>query len=71
MLPMMTVMVVFVGAVIWAVVAVTRPGSTTPEAKPPTAEDILNERFARGEIDAPEYGERMDALHGTRAKIRA
>jgi putative membrane protein len=64
-------MVALVGAVIWALVMVTRPSSTTPDAKPPTAEDILNERFARGEIDAPEYRERLDELHGNRAKIRS
>lgn len=70
-LPMMMFMVVIVGAVIWALVAVTRSGSTTPQARCPTAQDILDERFARGEIDAVEYGERVDALHGNRAKIRS
>jgi putative membrane protein len=63
MLPMMTFMVLLVGAVIWAVIALARSNST---AQPParlTAEDILNERFARGEIDAPEYRERTETLH--------
>jgi putative membrane protein len=71
MLLMMMFMVVLVAAVIWALVAVTRSGSTMPDAKRPTAEEILNERFARGEIDASEYRERVDALHGNRAKIRS
>ena len=29
---------------------------------PPTAEQVLAERFARGEIDADEYRERLDTL---------
>ncbi|MFI6846485.1 SHOCT domain-containing protein [Kitasatospora sp. NBC_00085] len=31
-------------------------------AEPPTAEQLLAERFARGEIDAPEYRHRLDTL---------
>jgi putative membrane protein len=62
MLPMMLFMMALVGAVIWAL-AVTRPGSTTGEAQRATAEDILSKRFARGEIDASEYHDRLDALH--------
>ena len=33
-----------------------------PSAAPPTPEQVLAERFARGEIDAPEFHERLDAL---------
>ena len=29
---------------------------------PPTAEQVLAERFARGEIDADQYGQRLDTL---------
>ena len=64
MLPMMTFMVVLIGAVIWGVVAVTRSITTAARPGRPTAEDILNERFARGEIDVTEYRERVDALYG-------
>jgi putative membrane protein len=71
MLPMMMFMVLLVGAVVWALVAITRSETTTTDAKRPTAQDILDERFARGEIDASEYRERMDALHGDRAKTRS
>jgi putative membrane protein len=67
MLPMMTFMVVLVGAVIWALVTVMRSGTSTTGAERPTADEILHERFARGEIGAAEYRERMDALHGNRA----
>jgi putative membrane protein len=62
MLPMMLFMVVLVGAVIWALVAVTRSDSMTGEARRPTAEDILERRFVRGEIDTAEYHDRLDAL---------
>jgi putative membrane protein len=62
MLPMMLFMVALVGAVIWALVAVTRSDGTTGEAQRATAEDILSKRFALGEIDAAEYHDRLDAL---------
>jgi len=71
MLPMMLFMVLIVGAFVWALLAIGRPGDTRSEAKPPTAEDILNQRFARGEIDATEYRERVDMLHGDRATTRS
>ncbi|GDY30964.1 hypothetical protein GTS_25970 [Gandjariella thermophila] len=34
------------------------------------AEDILAERFARGEIDEDEYRRRLDALRGTMSAAR-
>ena len=34
----------------------------TPPVPPPTAEQVLAERFARGEIDADEYRQRLDTL---------
>jgi putative membrane protein len=33
-----------------------------PPPRPPTAEQVLAERFARGEIDADEYRQRLDTL---------
>jgi putative membrane protein len=65
MLPMMMFMFVFVGAVIWALVAVTR-SNDSPSYPTRSPEDILNERFARGEIDAAEYHAMIDALHDKR-----
>ncbi|WP_245204378.1 SHOCT domain-containing protein [Kitasatospora sp. RG8] len=41
------------------------PGPTGVDqggAAPPTAEQVLAERFARGEIDADEYRHRLDTL---------
>lgn len=59
--------------VFWAVVigvgvllfrALSRPGRSTPAAAPgpPPAEQLLGERFARGEIDEDEYRRRLTVL---------
>jgi putative membrane protein len=66
-------MVLFWGALIVAVIALVRylsrdhraeypPEPHSTSRRPPTAEEILAERFARGEIDADEYRERLDVL---------
>lgn len=52
-----------VGVLVWAVVqATSRRGdvATTPATR--SAETILADRFARGEIDDDEYRRRLDAL---------
>ncbi|MGW0230647.1 SHOCT domain-containing protein [Actinopolymorpha singaporensis] len=36
-----------------------------PPATRPTPDDVLAERFARGEIDEDEYRHRLDVLHAT------
>ena len=38
------------------------PPPPPPPPRPPTAEQVLAERFARGEIDADEYRQRLDTL---------
>jgi putative membrane protein len=45
--------------VVWAV---TRSGSTSRPDPTSRAREILNERYARGEISTDEYRERLDAL---------
>jgi putative membrane protein len=40
----------------------SRSGSTEPR---PTAEELLAERFARGEIDADEFARRRELLHSS------
>ena len=74
-------MVLFWGALIAAAVALVRyfsgagqrgRGETTaapmpPAAQPPAPEQLLAERFARGEIDEDEYRRRLDVLHGRTA----
>ena len=64
LLPMMMFMVVLVGAIVGAIVAYARPAGESPRSPTsPSPEQILGERFARGEIDVAEYDARIDALH--------
>lgn len=62
---LMTVsMVAFWGLVVLAVLAVvrgTRPGDATRRTEP-DPQAVLDQRFARGEIDAEEYRARSDVL---------
>ena len=67
---MVLMMIAFWGGLIWLVVALARHGvgDRRPEhGQRPTAEQILHERLARGEIDVDEYRQRLDALrsHGS------
>lgn len=55
-------MVLFWGLVAWVAVSVVRKPSDGPRS----AEDVLADRFARGEIDDDEYRRRHDALRSTR-----
>ncbi|TMS00369.1 hypothetical protein EJK15_02560 [Nonomuraea basaltis] len=66
--PMGLSTLVFWGLVITAVVLAARYvgrtaclGSASP---PPTAEELLAQRYARGEIDTQEYHSRLDTLRG-------
>jgi len=68
-------MILFWGLVVLVIVAAVRylgrggrpePPAQHPTPPPPqasTAEQVLAERFARGEIDAEEYRRRLDVLH--------
>ncbi|MFF8378447.1 SHOCT domain-containing protein [Streptomyces sp. NPDC015661] len=63
-------MVLFWGLLITITVmlfrTVGRPAERPPEYRPATsAEQILSERLARGEIDEEEYRRRLAALRGT------
>lgn len=60
-------MLLFWGVLIAAGIALyrglNRPTTGGPHAGPrPTAEQVLAERFARGEIDEEEYRRRLDAI---------
>ena len=63
---MAVMMVIFCGALVVAVVAVfavvRRPDSHSTQGS--DARDILDARFARGEIDADEYEQRRRVLDG-------
>lgn len=54
-------MVVFWGLIAWAIVALVR----RPTHHGPTAEQILDERFAQGDIDEDDYRRRRDALRSS------
>ena len=63
-LVMVAGMVAFWGLVVWAVIAIFR-STQTPTGDRPGHRDplgILEERFARGEIDESEYQARADVL---------
>ena len=79
-IPMTIVMVAFLALVIWlAATALRRPssgpavfGAAPPPHQPPaphrSAEDILAERLAHGDIEVDDYHRRLEALHKTRPK---
>jgi putative membrane protein len=69
---LMTVsMVLFWGAVIVGIVALVRhfgrsgQQTSAPPSPPASPEQLLAERFARGEIDEEEYRQRLAVLQGT------
>jgi putative membrane protein len=68
-----TLMIVFCGALIAAITAAVRylgrghqdrfpPEPPGPASQPPGAEQVLADRFARGEIDAEEYRQLLEIL---------
>ena len=59
---MILTMLAFWGLVVAAVAWLLR----STETRDPRAEELLAERFARGEIDEVEYRERLATLHGAR-----
>lgn len=69
------VFIVFIVIIVWVILTVARErphhyghhhqGWPGPREQSSDALKILNERFARGEIDADEYTERRDLLKGS------
>jgi putative membrane protein len=63
--------VLFWALIVLGVIAVARyllTGGDRPLEARPTPEELLAERFARGEIDEEDYHRRLDVLHGTPAR---
>ena len=66
---MSLMMVGFWGLVIWAIVAIVRGTGRQSDNRPPAGQDperLLEERFARGEIDETEFTERRRVLTASR-----
>ena len=60
--------VVFWAGVVWLVVSVIRGVAARPSGeavRPARPEEILDRRYARGEIDEDEYRPRRDILSGS------
>lgn len=63
---MMAMMLIFWGGVAaLAVFGFGRRGGSSNPSLPPSAEETLQQRFARGEIDADEYHDRLATLKGS------
>lgn len=71
-LVMSLAMIAFWGVVVFAIVALFRGASAAaaPPARRVDAERLLDERFARGEINEQEYRARQDVLHATGSNRR-
>jgi putative membrane protein len=52
------------GVIVWAIARFTSAPRGGGEHRGPTPREILDERFARGEIDEEEYRRRRAALDG-------
>lgn len=57
---MILCMLAFWGLIAWVVVVVARSNKGTPSGRKP--QDVLAERYARGEIEGDEYRRRLDDL---------
>jgi putative membrane protein len=51
-----------IALVVWAIVRVTSPSEPSAPPEVPTARDILDRRYAAGEIDAAAYRAAVDDL---------
>ena len=61
----MVLFTVAVGLIIWLLVR-RSTGSPAPTSAVPTAEEVLRQRFATGEIDQADFDQRMAALRTNR-----
>ena len=74
-IPMVVMMIAFWGGLVWIGLTLLKRGNHTPMHLPatsaapvpprPSAQEILAERLARGEIESDDYRQRLDALHHT------
>lgn len=57
------IVLLLVGLIVWLVVSTTQRASSTRGGSP-SARDVLDDRYARGEIDRNDYLERRADLEG-------
>jgi putative membrane protein len=70
-LDFMTVLwVVVIGGIVWAVAALFPRGSARDQEHRDTPEEILDRRFAQGELDAESYRELREELRA-RSRVRS
>jgi putative membrane protein len=53
---------IIIGLIVWLVIKLTNQSPDNSEKKEETVLDILNKRYARGEIDKQEYEEKKKDL---------
>jgi len=60
--------ILILGAIIWVVYATTRKSTQSPHSvRELTSQEILERRYARGEISSEEYEERKRVLYSSPA----
>jgi putative membrane protein len=64
------VLLFLVGIVVALVALSRRTGPSGPTAAPPTAKELLAQRYARGEIDDDEYFQRRSVLESNHEPAR-
>jgi putative membrane protein len=62
--------VLIIGLVVWAVVALLPGARTGGRARPETPQEILDRRFALGELDAEQYRRAREELSAAQAAGR-
>lgn len=57
--------VALIGAIVWAVAHLSRPGTPTSDSRSERPDEILDRRLAAGEIDSATYDALRRKLHPT------
>jgi putative membrane protein len=68
-LGMMAFWALLIAAVVWLVRVLDQRQAGSPSSQRPGPEQLLAERFARGEIDEREFNDRHTALRGDRHPV--